>query len=46
MAFPDQSDELRILDSNNGYITPDSHQDSYFKGLIMQLQYFNCSVLE
>ena len=41
----DQSNELSVLDVDDGSVSPDFHYHNYFEGLTVQLENFNCSVL-
>ena len=41
---PDQSNELSMLDGDDGNVSPDSPQDS-FEGMTVHLEYFNHSLL-
>ena len=44
-SVPDQSNELSVLDGDDGSVSPDFLYHNYFKGLTVQLEHFNHLVL-
>ena len=42
---PNQSNELGVLDGDDGIVSPDFLYHIYFEELTVQLEYFDCSVL-
>ena len=44
-SVPDQSNELSVLDDDDGSVSPDFLYHNYFEGLTLQLEYFDRSVL-
>ena len=44
-SVPDHSNELNVLDNDDGGVSPDFLYHNYFEGLTVQLEYFNHSVL-
>ena len=42
---PGQSNELRMFDGDNGYVSYGSPQDNYFNEVTVLLVNFDCSVL-
>ena len=45
VSVPSQSNELSVVDGDDGSVSPDFLYHNYFEGLTVQLEHFDRSVL-